>query len=80
LPVVSIRHDRSAVRELVRDGVNGFLTSTGSPNEIANVMLKLIRDDELRARLAENGFEMSRKYAWSDISKNIVDTYKELID
>lgn len=80
LPVVSIRHDRSAVRELVQDGVNGFLVSTVSPNEIANVMLKLIRDDELRARLAENGFEMSRKYAWSDISKNIVDTYKELID
>jgi len=79
LPVVSIRHDRSAVRELVQDGVNGFLVSTVSPNEIANVMLRLIRDDELRARLAENGFEMSRKYAWSDISKNIIDTYKELI-
>ena len=79
LPVVSIRHEMSAVRELVRDGVNGFLVSRMSPDELAAVILKLVSDDALRGQLAENGFEMSKKFAWSDISKSIIDTYSRLI-
>ena len=71
LPVISISHEMSAVRELVQDGVNGFLVSDGSPDEIADVIFDLVSDDALREQLAENGFEMSKKFAWSDISKSI---------
>jgi glycosyltransferase involved in cell wall biosynthesis len=78
LPVISIKHEMSAVRELVQDGFNGFLIGEISPREIAEAILKIIRDDALRERLAENGFAMSKRYAWSDISKNIIDTYKKL--
>jgi glycosyltransferase involved in cell wall biosynthesis len=78
LPVISIRHEMSAVRELVQDGVNGYLISEISPRDIAEAILKLVRDDALREQLAENGFEMSKRYAWSDISKSIIDTYKKL--
>jgi glycosyltransferase involved in cell wall biosynthesis len=78
LPVISIRHEMSAARELVRDGVNGFLISKISPREIAEAILKLVTDDALREQLAENGFEMSKKYAWSDISKSIIGTYEKL--
>jgi glycosyltransferase involved in cell wall biosynthesis len=78
LPVISIRHDMSAVRELVQDGVNGFLVNDTSSREIAEAIIKLVRDDPLRERLAENGFAMAKKFAWSDISKRIIDTYKNL--
>jgi glycosyltransferase involved in cell wall biosynthesis len=78
LPVISIRHDMSAVRELVKDGVNGFLVNDISAREIAEAIIKLVRDDALRERFAENGFTMAKKYAWSDISKRIIDTYKKL--
>jgi Glycosyltransferase len=79
LPVISIRHEMSAARELVRDGVNGFLIGKISPREIAEAILKLVTDDALREQLAENGFEMSKKYAWSDISKSVISTYEKLI-
>jgi glycosyltransferase involved in cell wall biosynthesis len=79
LPVISIRHEMSAVRELVRDGVNGFLVNRVSPDEIAAVIARIVCDDALREQLAENGFEMSKKFAWSDISKSIVDTYARLV-
>jgi glycosyltransferase involved in cell wall biosynthesis len=69
----------SAVRELVQDGVNGFLVSDGSPDEIADVIFDLVSDDALREQLAENGFEMSKKFAWSDISKSIIGTYAKLL-
>jgi glycosyltransferase involved in cell wall biosynthesis len=78
LPVISIKHKMSAVRELVQDGVNGFLISEISPREIAAAILKVVTDDSLREQLAQNGFEMSKRYAWSDISKSIIDTYEEI--
>ncbi|MGZ8892489.1 MAG: glycosyltransferase family 4 protein, partial [Halobacteriota archaeon] len=68
LPVISIRHDMSAVRELVEDGVNGFLVNDISSREIAEAITKLVTDEALRERLAENGFAMAKKYGWSDIS------------
>jgi glycosyltransferase involved in cell wall biosynthesis len=68
----------SAVRELVRDGVNGFLISEISSREIAAAILKIVTDDALREQLAENGFAMSKRYAWSDISKSIIHTYEKL--
>ena len=79
LPVISISHEMSAVRELIQDGVNGFLISKILPDKIAEAVLRIVEDDELRKKLAENGFEMSKRYAWSDISKNIIDTYEKLI-
>ncbi|MGZ4912507.1 MAG: glycosyltransferase family 4 protein [Halobacteriota archaeon] len=79
LPVISIRHEMSATRELVKDGVNGFLVSTASPDGIANVIVRIVQDDVLRARLAENAREMSKRFAWSDISKSVIDTYKRAI-
>jgi glycosyltransferase involved in cell wall biosynthesis len=78
LPVISIKHEMSAARELVQDGVNGFLISKISPREIAEAILKIVRDDALREQLAENGFAMSKRYAWSDISKSIIHTYERL--
>jgi glycosyltransferase involved in cell wall biosynthesis len=79
LPVISISHEMSAVRELIENGVNGFLISNISPDQIAEAVLKIVLDDELRNKLAENGLKISKKYAWSDISKNIIDTYEKLI-
>lgn len=78
LPVISIMHDMSAVRELVKDGVNGFLVTDISSREIAEAIIKLVRDDALRERLAENGFAMAKQYGWSDISSRMIDTYKKL--
>jgi glycosyltransferase involved in cell wall biosynthesis len=78
LPVISISHDMSAARELVKDGVNGFLVNDISSREIAEAIIKLVTDEALRERLAENGFAMAKKYGWSDISTKIIDTYKKL--
>ncbi|MGZ7167501.1 MAG: glycosyltransferase family 4 protein [Halobacteriota archaeon] len=79
LPVISIRHEMSATRELVEDEINGFLVSTASPEEIAKVIVRIVQDDVLRARLAENGQEMAKRFAWSDISRSVIDTYKRVI-
>ncbi len=79
LPVISLRHRRSATRELVEDGVNGFLVSTGSPEEIATVIVKVVQDDALQVQLAENGEKMSKRFGWSDVSRSVTDTYERVL-
>ncbi len=79
LPVISIRHEMSATRELVKDGVNGFLVSTASPERLAEIIVKIIQDDALRARLAENGQNMAKRFAWSDVSRSVINTYERAI-
>ncbi len=52
---------------MIENGVSGFLINPGAPNEIAEAVLLLRRDAELRKRLAvgarrafEEKFEFSR--------------------
>jgi len=51
----------SAVGNSFKNGVNGFLVSDGSPDEMPTLFLRSV--SELRTaseQLAENGFEMSK--------------------
>lgn len=49
LPIVSTDH--AAIRESVLDGVNGFLVAKKSPAEIAEKVIQLSRDPDLRHRM-----------------------------
>jgi glycosyltransferase involved in cell wall biosynthesis len=49
LPVVTT--DRGAIAETVRDGVDGFVLSDPEPEALADRVLRLLDDDELRVRM-----------------------------
>lgn len=53
LPVVV--SDRIGCRHLVADDENGFIVPYGDPTTLAGVLLKLARDDGLRARIGSSG-------------------------
>jgi glycosyltransferase involved in cell wall biosynthesis len=58
LPIVSTR--AAAIGEFIDDGVNGLLTSPGTPDELAAAMTLLARDPELRLVLARRAGETVR--------------------
>ncbi|MGB6689725.1 MAG: glycosyltransferase family 4 protein [Terracidiphilus sp.] len=51
-------------REFAFDGKTALTSPAESPNALANNVLRLIRDPELRVRLAINGFEFVRQLTW----------------
>jgi glycosyltransferase involved in cell wall biosynthesis len=51
LPVVC--YDADGVRDILRDGVNGFLVKRGDTAAMAERLSRLIRDRELRRRLSD---------------------------
>ena len=52
--------ERASGKELIEEGVNGFLVNPDDVGQIAEKMDLLLTDSELRHRLAESGYEMCR--------------------
>ncbi len=77
-PIVTC--NSTGCKDVVEDGVNGFLVSPKSPKELADAIKKLIEDPALRARMGK----ASRKKAEEEFTiERVVDThlkiYKELL-
>jgi glycosyltransferase involved in cell wall biosynthesis len=68
------------IPDMIDDGVSGYLINPGDPEAIAESVLKLIRDEDLRKELgrgAEKGFE--EKFEFSQGIGQIRDLYQALI-
>jgi glycosyltransferase involved in cell wall biosynthesis len=53
LPIVSTTV--GGIPDLVRHGLDGYLVPPGSIDELANRIVELLRNDDLRSRMGENG-------------------------
>lgn len=58
-PVITT--DWVGCKEPMEDGINGFLVPIKSPNELAQKMLLLCKDNELLNTMSENAYEICRK-------------------
>ncbi len=59
-PIVATRV--AGIPHVIRDEENGLLIDPASPTEIASAVERLVMDDELRNRLAKNGFATARNH------------------
>lgn len=65
--------------ELIVNGVTGFLVPPESPDEMANAILKLLRNDELRISMGQKGRERVKKeFDINGIAKEYEKLYFEL--
>lgn len=72
--------DRTSGHELIQDGVNGLLVDPDNIEQIADGMRLLLKDVELRNRLADNGFEICRnRFSTSVIIPQMEAYYFDLI-
>jgi glycosyltransferase involved in cell wall biosynthesis len=72
-PVVAT--DVGGVRDLIEDGVSGFLTPAGDVEEMARRIEQLLDDDNLREQMGQRG----KAIAWSRFRRDIIaDRYHEI--
>ena len=76
LPVIT--SDRGAMREV--SGEAALLVDPDSTTEIANAMLRLWRDDDLAARLADAGLGRVRDWDWRTTAERTYATYKRILN
>ena len=65
---------------LVQDGVTGFTVPVDDPQALADRLMVLTNDHDLRQKLGNQAVEVARKYDWHNIAGQIFDLYKSLID
>lgn len=64
-----IASDVSGVKDVIKNGYNGFLVEQKNSDQIADKVLELLGDDELRVRFSKNALETAKKYDWDIIGK-----------
>ena len=75
LPVIST--PITGIPEIVEDGVSGLLVPSRDEGALAEAMIRLLEDQELRSQLGENGrIRVEERF---DIRKNI-QQYRDLFD
>ncbi|MBN2548958.1 MAG: glycosyltransferase [Anaerolineales bacterium] len=63
---------------LVKDGVTGFTVPVDDPQALADTLIRLFQDPELRSRLGRQAALAAREYAWENIAARMRDLYNEV--
>lgn len=72
LPIVATKV--GGLPEIIKDGENGILVESKSPDEIAEKVLLILGDDGLREKISGNNRGEAKRYSW----KSAVDKLEEI--
>jgi len=74
LPVVASRV--GGLPEIIEEGENGFLVEPKNPDQIADRVLRLLDNDELRGRILRNSREKAKGYSWERVVDKLEEIYR----
>lgn len=77
LPVVAT--DVAGNREVVSQGVNGYLVGVEDTESLAQALVALIRDPALRERMGRESRRLVQSYDWRDIVRRYEAIFREVI-
>jgi glycosyltransferase involved in cell wall biosynthesis len=69
-----------SIPEIVDDGITGFIVPPKDVNALAEAIIKLLKDRELRRKMGENAYKKLKKdLSWDNIAEKTIQVYKETI-
>jgi N-acetyl-alpha-D-glucosaminyl L-malate synthase BshA len=77
LPVVATRV--GGLPEIIEDGRNGFLVKPKNSEQIAERLLLLLGNDELRARISGNNRDKAKGYSWEMVTARLEQVYQKCL-
>ena len=70
-----------SIPEVVDDGKTGFVVPPKDSVALAEAMIKILKDNELRKEMGENAYrKMKEELSWDKIAEKTVEVYKEAIE
>ncbi|MEI6186001.1 MAG: glycosyltransferase family 4 protein [Dehalococcoidia bacterium] len=63
---------------VITHGQEGLLARPRNPRALADALLKLLTDRQLRLAMAEKGVATANNYSWESVSRQVVDYYKSI--
>lgn len=77
LPVVAT--DISGNRDVVTDGVNGYLVPPGSEEGIARRVSDLLAQEDMRTAMGRRARETAAAFSWRSVTNRYLELYREII-
>lgn len=69
-----------SIPEVVDDGVTGILVRPGDHDELANAIIRLLKDRHLIQSLGDNAYlKLKKDFAWDAIARKTIDIYEDVI-
>jgi glycosyltransferase involved in cell wall biosynthesis len=76
VPVIA--SDLDAMKDVVTDGVNGFLFKSGDAHDLARALHHALADDDARARVSDQALHtMKTDFDWAKIGRQLVEVYNK---
>jgi D-inositol-3-phosphate glycosyltransferase len=64
---------------LVKDGVTGFTVPVDDPRALADDLMELIKDPQLRERMGKRAANFAQQYGWNIIAQRVLEVYQEVL-
>jgi D-inositol-3-phosphate glycosyltransferase len=64
---------------LVQDSVTGYTVPTSDVQALADRLLKLLKDPDLRDRLGRQAAQVASDFSWDNIANKILNLYREVV-
>jgi glycosyltransferase involved in cell wall biosynthesis len=77
-PVVTSK-DFPEIERIVNDSNGGILVNHDDPKQIAEAVIKLLNDDDLRRKMGQNARSyIERNHSWKSFEKRLLGIYRDL--
>jgi glycosyltransferase involved in cell wall biosynthesis len=67
------------MKEIISNGKDGLLVEPGNVHQLANAMIDLIRNKDLRAKIVANGEDTVKKHDIQNVASSIEHIYSTLL-
>jgi glycosyltransferase involved in cell wall biosynthesis len=74
---VVVASDEGGPREIIQDGINGFLVPREDENALATLLIRLLQDSEELRRVAANAFSRGRRFSVAVFAQRMDDLLAE---
>ena len=78
IPIVG--SNLGGIPDIIKEGENGLLAKPCDHKSLANALLTLLKDDDLREKMGNNGRKMVTDYSWDKIAKETEKLYRDVLD
>lgn len=78
MPVIAAR--ALGLKEIIKDGENGFLFTPDNPTELAEKILKLINNEELKKKFSHTARERALPYSQKYVAQLHVEYYQKILN
>ncbi len=77
LPVAATK--AGGITELVKDGINGLLAQKENPVQLAEAVMKIRKDSELRKKFSASSLELSKDFSIDKMAEKTLKVYEETL-